>query len=75
MQGTQYAPRGSILCMEHFVTLQGGCRYFERIKNCAFVSQKYRFGSEKYTHLRSTIIVLAIENVVHDDRKHLFGYR
>ena len=28
MQGTQYAPRESILCMEHFVALQsliGGC--------------------------------------------------
>ena len=25
MQGTQYAPRESILCMEHFVALQG-CR-------------------------------------------------
>ena len=23
MQGTQYAPRESILCMEHFVALQG----------------------------------------------------
>ena len=31
MQGTQYAPRESILCMEHFVALHG-CLYAGLVK-------------------------------------------
>ena len=41
MQGTQYAPRESILCMEHFVALQ---RTFTRPKQLIYSSQNYKWN-------------------------------
>ena len=48
MQGTQYAPRESILCMEHFVALQGitGDYYLQK-KNPNFVLLANNFFKAK----------------------------
>ena len=51
MQGTQYAPRESILCMEHFVALQctytwASTRDFGTYRICAKAILKYPTGLE-----------------------------
>ena len=47
MQGTQYAPRESILCMEHFVALQ--CIIYTCTSTCDVVNCRILVG---YQHTR-----------------------
>ena len=62
MKGTQYAPRESILCMEHFVALQ--CMLecccevykYEISNNAVFATSK---GTDKPAHTRSLIRAFA----------------
>ena len=49
MQGTQYAPRESILCMEHFVALQGRvfAQYEKSVRKTQINSSQYKLRSVK----------------------------
>ena len=48
MQGTQYAPRESILCMEHFVALQCG---FHGVVYSTIIS----YSEKRNSNLSSTL--------------------
>ena len=70
MQGTQYAPRESILCMEHFVALHGAYRStlkaFKSAKieiNKIFLFLMYQFlsfGNNGHQHVSKTVDRIAI---------------
>ena len=58
MQGTQYAPRESILCMEHFVALQSTIeRSREREREREITNVRYIFihitYNDRHLHFRN----------------------
>ena len=56
MQGTQYAPRESILCMEHFVALQRMFKIPQWMRCCCYFPLPYDVVSWSIIHLLHVLL-------------------
>ena len=72
MQGTQYAPRESILCMEHFVALQCIHRKFALFCMPYYLRHSIEIFSDYSLLLDVTVLVWKLKNIMQSTVKLTF---